>query len=267
MLKRRVIPTLLLSGPGLVKGKQFNSWRRIGPLLQAVRVYESRQVDELILLDIAATPEGRGPDFRAIEDAAGELFAPLTVGGGVRTIEDIRQLLRCGADKVAICTAALERPEFIDEASDKFGAQAIVVAIDTKGGRVWSRCARVQHDVGPAEWAKDVVYRGAGEILLNAVDRDGVFDGYDIRTIERVSGVVSVPVIASGGCGTYEHMAEALNAGASAVAAASIFHFTDATPAGARRYLRSQGFPVRADLAYEGRTAQRAGSVAPRAVR
>lgn len=246
MLKRRIIPTLLLKGPGLVKGKRFESWRRIGPVLPMVRVYESRQVDELILLDIAATPEGRGPDFATIADVAGECSMPLTVGGGVRDLDTIRELLKCGADKVAICTATSWSFDFIRDASKKFGSQCITVAIDVKFGFVTFGCgtnARIGSD--PVHWAKVMEDLGAGEILLTSVDRDGTLEGYDLDLIRRVSEAVSIPVIASGGARDYTDFAAAFEAGAHAVAASALFQFTEATPLGAKRHLAEQGIPVR----------------------
>jgi cyclase len=228
MLKVRVIPVLLHKNFGLVKGKNFVNGRRIGSAMQAIRLYNMRQVDEIILLDVAATPEGRGPDFDAIAEIAEECFTPLTVGGGVRTLEDIRRLLLAGADKVAIGAEAFRRPLFIREAAEKFGSQCIVITTE-----------------GPMEQAVRAEFHGAGEILLNSIGRDGWMCGYDLYWIGLVSKMVKIPVIACGGAGTYEHMAEALRAGAHAVAASAMFHFTEHTPQGARKYLSEQGFPMR----------------------
>ena len=246
MLARRVIPTLLLKGPGLVKGERFNSWRRIGPALPQVRVYETRQVDELILLDIAATPEGRGPDLDTIAAVAEECYMPLTVGGGVRDLDTIRELLRVGADKVAIGTAALMRPDFIKEAARKFGSQCVTVAIDVRCGIVTTHCGEYNH-LGwtPAIWAKYADVLGAGEILLTSIDRDGTMEGYDLDLIRSVSAAVNIPVIASGGARDYADFAAAIDAGAHAVAASALFQFTEATPLGAKKHLAEQGIPVR----------------------
>ena len=246
MLKRRIIPTLLMKGPGLVKGERFNSWRRIGPVLPMVRVYESRQVDELILLDIAATPEGRGPDLKTIADVADECFMPLTVGGGVRDLDTIRELLRVGADKVAICTAAYEDPNFVFHAAIKFGSQCITVAIDVdEYNGVRTHCGTEIVEGDPIEWARFWSFCGAGEILLTSVDRDGTMEGYDLDLIRSVSAAVSIPVIASGGARDYADFAAAFDAGAHAVAASAMFQFSEATPAGAKRHLAEQGFAVR----------------------
>lgn len=251
MLKIRIMPTLLYKDFGLVKGIGFDSWRRVGSAMQAVKVYNLRQVDELILLDIRATPDGRGPDLAMVDDLADECFMPLTVGGGVRTIEDVRQLLMVGADKVSVNTAALEAPQLIREIRDRFGSQCAVVAIDARREhdgtyQVLTHSGTRATGKDPAHVASVAESMGAGEILLTSIDRDGTMQGYDVDLTSRVASAVSIPVIASGGAGSYAHMADVLRQGkASAVAAASIFHFTDQTPLEAKRYLMSQGFPVR----------------------
>jgi cyclase len=245
MLATRVIPVLLRRGHQLVKGVGFDSWRSVGHALQAIRVYQSRDVDELVVLDVAATPEGRGPDLDLVKSFASDCFMPVTVGGGVRSCEDIRALLAAGADKVAIGTAAIDNPDLIAEASRRFGAQAVTVAIDVKAGTVWSFCGSRCRDLDPVGWATKVAAAGAGEILLTSVERDGSLAGYDLDLIRSVSEAVSIPVVAAGGAGTYEHLAEALQAGAHAVAAGAMWQFTDATPQGAARYLASRGFPMR----------------------
>ena len=234
MLKVRVMPTLLHKDVGLVKGVAFDSWRRVGAAMQSIKVYELRQVDELVFLDIAATPAGRGPDFAAVDELADECFMPLTVGGGIRSVADVRGLLKVGADKIALNTAALENPALVDEIAGRFGSQCVVVSIDARrhadGWRVHSHCGRTATTRAPAEWAAEVARRGAGEILLTSVERDGTLEGYDLELVRQVCGAVGIPVIASGGAGTYEHLAEAVRCGASAVAAASMFHFTERTP-------------------------------------
>jgi cyclase len=251
VIKTRIIPTLLYKNFTLVKGVRFDSWRRVGSLLQAIKVYRLREVDELIFLDISATQEGRSPDFRLVDDFADECFMPLTVGGGVRTVEDVRTLLRCGADKVAINSAAFEKPEMIREAASKFGSQCIVVSIDFKrspDGRyeVFIHSGSKPTGKEPHLFAKEVEELGAGEILLTSIDRDGTMDGYDVESTQKVAETVSIPVIASGGSGSYDHMFEALVKGkASAVAAASIYHFTQMTPLEAKYFLREKGIRVR----------------------
>jgi cyclase len=249
--KIRVMPTLLFKNVGLVKGVAFNSWRRVGGALQAVKVYNLREVDELVFLDITATGEGRPPDFETIDELADECFMPLTVGGGVRTVDDVRRLLRVGADKVAVNTAAVERPALIEEVARPFGSQCVVVAIDARKGPdgVYEVCTHSgTRPTGrdPVSWAREAAERGAGEVLLTSIERDGTMTGYDVELTRRVSEAVSIPVIASGGAGRYEDMAQVLEQGkASAVAAASLFHFTEQTPLGAKRYLKDKGFPVR----------------------
>ena len=249
MLKSRIIPTLLLRDGMLVKGEKFNSWRKIGPVLPMIRVYENRQVDELILLDIAATPEGRGPDFDTIAAVTKECFMPLTVGGGVRDLDTIRELLRIGADKVAVCTGIFDTisvdNDLIYRAAGKFGSQAIVAAIDVKKGFVYTHCGTKRRHCSLHEVVKLVEWLGAGEILLTSVDRDGTLEGYDLDLIRSVSQAVSIPVIASGGARDYADFAAAFESGAHAVAASAMFQFTEATPLGAKRYLAEQGVPVR----------------------
>jgi len=250
MLKVRVIPTLLWKDYGLVKGAGFDSWRRVGPVLPAIKVYNSREVDELVLVDITATVQNQEPDAETIADFSDDCFVPFTVGGGISTLPQIVALLHAGADKVSINSAAFSTPELIDQAANRFGAQCIVASIDAR--RVDSGWVCCSHSGSratartPVEWARELVSRGAGEILLTSVDRDGTMTGYDLALVEAVASAVDVPVIASGGAGSYEHMVAAVkDAGASAVAAASIFHFTEQTPAGAKQALEAAGIPVR----------------------
>ena len=251
MLKTRIIPTLLFKDVGLVKGVSFDSWRRVGAAMQSVRVYNMREVDELVFLDIAATPGGRRPNFHEIDDLADNCFMPMTVGGGVRTIEDIRDLLAVGADKVAINTAAMDTPELIRDGAREFGSQCIVISIDVRcaeGGNAVTvtHCGRQPASRDPVEWAKEVERLGAGEILLTSVERDGTMQGYDIDLVRDVTAAVNIPVIASGGCGNYAHMTEVLTqTRASAVAAASMFHFTEQTPREAKKFLAANGIRVR----------------------
>jgi cyclase len=218
--------------------------------MQAVKVYNLRNVDELVFLDVTATIEGRGPDLDLVDDLADECFMPFAVGGGVRTVDDVRALLSVGADKVVIGTAALERPEIVREASERFGAQCVVVSIDVRrtGAHVetCTRSGTVGTGRDPVEVAREMEALGAGELLVQSVDRDGVMDGYDVETVRAIAGAVSVPVIASGGAGTFDHMVEAVrDGGASAVAAGAMFHFTEQTPMEAKQYLGEHGFPVR----------------------
>jgi len=251
MLKTRVMPTLLYRGASLVKGVAFDSWRPIGAPMQAIRVYNLRQVDELVFLDITASLEGRGPDVALIDELADECFAPLTVGGGIRTVDDVGGLLAAGADKIAVNSAAVLDPPLVSAIAETYGSQCIVVSIDAR--REGDGSLRVATHAGtrliaedPSEVARRAEASGAGEILITSIDRDGTMTGYDLDLVQRVSSAVRIPVIASGGAGNYEDMYRAIDqGGASAVAAAAIFHFTEQTPMEAKRYLAERGIPVR----------------------
>lgn len=251
MLKTRVMPTLLHKDLGLVKGVRFDSWRRVGSAMQAVKVYNMREVDELVFLDISATREGREPDYELVDDLADECFMPLTVGGGVCRLEHFERLLKVGADKVAVNTALVERPEVVGEAAETFGSQCVVAAIDARRWEAGSlevvtRSGTLHTGRDPVELAVEMQSLGAGEILLTSIDRDGTMEGYDLDLTRAVVESVTIPVIAAGGAGTYEHLVQAVRtAGASAVAAASMFHFTEQTPLEAKRHLRGEGIAVR----------------------
>jgi len=244
------MPTLLFKDLGLVKGVGFDSWRRVGSVMQSIKVYNMREVDELVFLDIAATAEARPPDYETVDDIADECFMPLTVGGGIRDLEHIRRLLQVGADKVSLNTVMVEHPELVRDASATFGAQCVVVSIDARRGddgvaRAVTRAATIETERPVVELAREAEALGAGELLVTSVERDGTMEGYDLELVGDVAAAVGIPVIASGGAGSYEHMLQAIEAGASAVAAASIFHFTEQTPLEAKRYLREHGVPVR----------------------
>ncbi|MDP2264425.1 MAG: imidazole glycerol phosphate synthase cyclase subunit [Hydrogenophaga sp.] len=251
MLKVRVIPTLLWKQFGLVKGVGFDSWRRVGPVLPAVKVYNQREVDELVLVDIVAHQSADDPDFESIDEFGQDCFVPLTVGGGITRIEQVQRLLRAGADKVAVNTAAYARPELVTEIASRHGAQCVVASIDVRaqdagGWACFSHAGKTGTGREVVAWARELQDRGAGEILITSIERDGTMQGYDLPLIEAVVRAVSIPVIASGGAGNYQHMVEAVTqAGASAVAAASIFHFTEQTPAGAKAALAAAGVSVR----------------------
>ncbi len=251
MLKVRVMPTLLYKDTTLVKGVGFNSWRRVGSLMQAVEVYNTRQVDELVFLDITATAQGRKPDFQLVDEFADICFMPLTVGGGITDVEDVRELLTRGADKIALNTAAVNDPALVTRVANKFGAQCVVVSIDARrkadgGWEVFTHAGTKPTGMDPVALATQSEQAGAGEILITSIERDGTMAGYDLELIRAVSSAVRIPVIASGGAGSYEDMYQALSAGgASAVAAASIYHFTHQTPLEAKKYLKSKGVAVR----------------------
>ena len=249
MLKTRVMPTLLYKDLGLVKGLSFDSRRRVGSVMQAVKVYNLREVDELVFLDVTATLDGREPDFELVDDIADECFMPLTVGGGVRTEAHVRRLLQVGADRVLVNTAAVEHPGLVRTTADMFGTQCIAVSIDARrvgeGYEVFTRAGTHPTGLDPVDLAQSAEANGAGEILITSIDRDGTMSGYDLELVERVAKVLSIPVIASGGAGTYQHMVDVLKAGASAVAAAAMFHYTESTPLEAKRFLAANSIPVR----------------------
>ena len=230
-LASRIIPVLLCKGRTLVKGTRFVNDRVVGVAMQAAKIHAARGVDELLMIDVAATGEGRTIDLAMVEELTDGNFCPVTVGGGVRTLTDIKALLRAGADKVLIGAAAREDIAFVLEASNSFGSQAIVVALDWPEETVIS--------------AVQMAEAGAGEILCNNAQRDGTMEGYDVHVIADVARQEDVPVIACGGCRDYADMASAIYAGASAVAAGALFQFTDATPRGAAQYLADRGIPVR----------------------
>lgn len=252
MLKTRIIPTLLWKQYGLVKGVGFDSWRRVGPVLPAIKVYNQRDVDELILVDILANQGGGELDLDSINDFGQECFVPFTVGGGINNVAQVQQLLRAGADKVCINSANFSNSSLITEVAKKHGTQSVIASIDAKQNadqRNWicfshSGKVNTSHDV--ANWAKELESRGAGEILITSIDQDGTLNGYDLGLIEAVVNAVNIPVIASGGAGNYQDMINAVKiAGASAVAAASMFHFTEQTPAGAKKAMEQAGITVR----------------------
>lgn len=250
MLKIRVIPTLLWKGVGLVKGIGFDSWRRVGSVMPAIKVYNARDVDELILVDISASVEGRHPDTESVSDFSAECFVPLSIGGGIRALEEIASLLRSGADKVALNSVLFENPRLVSDAARRFGAQCVVASVDVR--RTADHSAVCMSHSGsrntgrePVDWVRELVDLGAGEILLTSIDRDGTMRGYDLELISSVAAAVNVPVVASGGAGNYQDLIDAVNAGASAVAAASMFHFTEQTPAGAKAAMLAAGIPVR----------------------
>ena len=258
MLTKRIIPCLDVKDGRVVKGVSFVDLRDAGDPVAAAMVYDREGADELCFLDITASHENRKTIIDVVERTAASVFMPVTVGGGVRTLEDIRNLLNAGADKVSINTAAVERPGFVKEAAQRFGTQCIVVAIDAKrtarpsSWEVFTHGGRKPTGLDAVEWAHQMEWYGAGEILLTSMDEDGQQRGYDLELTKAVSGRVSVPVIASGGVGTLEHLYDGLMVGqADAVLAASIFHFRTYTIPQAKAYLRGRGVPVRQGPAVE----------------
>ena len=251
MLKIRVIPCLDVKDGRVVKGVNFEGLRDAGDPVEQAIVYDKAGADELCFLDITASHENRGTLLDVVRRTAEVCFMPLTVGGGVRTLEDIRALLLAGADKVSINTAAVSRPEFVKEAAEKFGSQCIVAAIDAKKGEkgnyeIFTHGGRKATGIDAVEHAKKLVGYGAGEILLTSMDRDGVKSGYDLELTRAVSDAVAVPVIASGGVGNVQDLVDGVTKGhASAVLAASIFHFGEVTIAEAKSALAAAGLPTR----------------------
>ncbi|MGA3173079.1 MAG: imidazole glycerol phosphate synthase subunit HisF [Syntrophorhabdales bacterium] len=250
MLTKRIIPCLDVMDGRVVKGMNFVNLKDAGGPVENAKAYEEQMADELCFLDITASHESRKTILHVVEEVAAEVFMPLTVGGGIRGIDDIRDTLLAGADKVTINTAAVEQPEIITQSSEMFGSQCICVAIDAKatkdGFEVYTYGGRRPTGVDAVEWARRVEALGAGEILLTSMDRDGTKIGYDIPLTRSISDTVTIPVIASGGVGTLEHLFEGLVEGrADAVLAASIFHYREHTVIDAKRYLRSRGVHVR----------------------
>ncbi len=254
MLKTRIIPCLDVKDGRVVKGVNFVSLRDAGDPVEQARAYDAAGADELMFLDITASSEGRGLILDVISRTAEVCFMPVSVGGGVRQVSDMRRLLLAGADKVSTNTAAVENPDLIAGGADAFGSQCVVVAIDAKlredgsGWNVWTYGGRKDTGLDVVDWAAKVVERGAGEILLTSMDRDGAKIGYDIPLLKAVTGAVNVPVIASGGAGKTEHLVEAAREGhAAAVLAASIFHFGEISIGEAKQAMADAGIPVRLD--------------------
>lgn len=249
MLRHRVIPLVLLDGYSVLKTIQFDIRRNLGNPITVVKVYNARNVDELILLDIDASKEGRGIDLHTVEAVAAECFMPLTVGGGVRTCDDIAATLKAGADKISLNTAIFENPEFVREAVYVFGSQCIVASIDVKKNAcgeygLYSHSGK-EARFSLLECLDFLKSSGAGEILLNNVDADGMMAGYDLDLIRLVSAHIEVPLIAAGGAGSPADLSLAVKSGASAASAASIFHFTSITPLKCKEEMARSGIPVR----------------------
>jgi cyclase len=252
MLAKRIIPCLDVTGGRVVKGVNFVELRDAGDPVEIAARYNEQGADELTFLDITATSDGRDLILHIIEAVASQVFIPLTVGGGVRTVEDVRRLLNAGADKTSFNSAAIANPQVIRDASDKYGAQCIVVAIDAKrradgqGWEVYSHGGRKNTGLDVVAWAKQMADFGAGEILLTSMDRDGTKSGFDLALTRAVSDAVEVPVIASGGVGNLDHLADGVQqGGADAVLAASIFHYGEYTVGQAKRRMAERGIPVR----------------------
>lgn len=251
MYAKRIIPCLDVKNGRVVKGVSFVDLKDAGDPVECAAAYDKAGADELVLLDITATHEGRGTMIDIVERVAKTVFIPFTVGGGIRTTEDFKELLRAGADKISVNSAAVRNPELLNEAAEKFGSQCVVCAIDAKrretgGWEVYLNGGRIPTGIDAVEWAKEAYARGAGEILLTSMDCDGQKNGYDIELTHAVSTSVGIPVIASGGAGRKEHFYDAFTKGAAdAVLAASLFHFNELPIPELKTYLREKGISVR----------------------
>lgn len=250
MLAKRIIPCLDVDAGRVVKGTKFINIRDAGDPVEVAKRYDAEGADEIVFLDITASYQKRNIMLEVVKKTAEQVFMPLTVGGGIRNIDDIRTLLKSGADKVSMNTAAVENPKLVQEASDRFGSQCIVVAIDAKrkepGWQVYTHGGRTPIDLDAIEWAKTAERLGAGEILLTSMDCDGTKDGYDLALTRAISEAVSIPVIASGGAGKLEHFYDAFAAGkADAALAASLFHFKELTIKQVKEYLKKKKVIIR----------------------
>lgn len=247
----RIIPCLDVDAGRVVKGTQFKDLRDAGDPVELAARYDAEGADEIVFYDITASAEQRDTATALARRAAEEVFVPYTIGGGVRTTDDIRAMLRAGSDKVSINSAAVKTPEIIDEGAERFGSQCVVLSVDVKrregnlGWEVYLNGGRVNTELDAVEWLVEGERRGAGEFVLNSMDSDGMTTGYDLDLISEVAARTEVPIIASGGAGSPDHMVEAVKAGAGAVLAASIFHFGEYTIADVKRELRAAGIPVR----------------------
>ncbi|MFV0363145.1 MAG: imidazole glycerol phosphate synthase subunit HisF [Suipraeoptans sp.] len=252
MLTKRIIPCLDVHAGRVVKGINFVNLRDAGDIVEVGKAYDKAGADELVFLDITATSDGRDTVVDMVRRVAEEIFIPFTVGGGIRSVEDFRTLLREGADKISINSSAINTPRLISDAAEKFGSQCVVVAIDVKkqddgnGYNVFKNGGRLDTGLDAVEWAMNVEKLGAGEILLTSMDSDGTKDGYDLDITKAISDLVNIPVIASGGAGKLEHFYDALTiGGADAVLAASLFHYKELEIKEVKEYLTSKGIPVR----------------------
>ncbi len=256
-LAKRIIPCLDVDNGRVVKGTQFVNIRDAGDPVDVARRYDEEGADELVFLDITASSDNRDTIIHVVEDVAAQVFIPLTVGGGIRKTDDVRRMLNAGADKVAINTAAIFNPEIVSDASNHFGSQAIVVAIDAKQvdfgdeprWEIFTHGGRKETGIDAVEWAQKMEAAGAGEILLTSMDQDGVKNGFDLALTRAVVDAVGIPVIASGGVGNLQHLADGVKiAGADAVLAASIFHFGEYSVGEAKDFMREQGIVVRSEV-------------------
>tara|TARA_B100000963_G_C22619739_1_gene669255 strand:+ start:1919 stop:2683 length:765 start_codon:yes stop_codon:yes gene_type:complete len=249
MLKKRIIPTILWKNHSLVKSKKYENWRQVGHLVPAVKVYNSRNVDEIIFLDISDPGGNQIPDYNLIDEVATHCFVPLTIGGNIKTLHDVQNIIERGADKICLNSVLETKVEIIKEISKNFGSQAVVVSVDFKKQNDdychYFKGGRKRSSENIFDYIKKIEDLGAGEIILNSIDNDGMMCGYDLNMLNKITKISNLPIIISGGAGEYSHMKDAINHGASAVSAASIFHFTEKTPEEAKNYLKNFNIPVR----------------------
>ena len=250
MLKNRVITTMLFNGTTLVKGSNFNNSRRAGSPISTIKIYNSRDVDEILFFDIEKNNSADEFNIEFIKELTDECSVPITIGGGIKEIKNIDALLFAGADKISINTELYNNPNLLDEAAKKFGSQTVVVGIDYKEiSKNIFKCVNFSGkkiiDKDPEKWLKECENRGAGEFVVTSIDNDGLMKGFDNNMIKKLSSITSVPIIASGGAGTYDHFFDVFKSGASAAAAASIYHFTEKTPAEAKKFLNKKNISVR----------------------
>ena len=249
MLKNRIIPCLDVKNGRVVKGINFIDLKDAGDPVEQAKIYSDGGADEICFLDITASNENRDTIYDVVKDTSKKCFVPLTVGGGVRSVDDINKLLNCGADKVSINTAAVQNSKVVEDSSRKFGSQCIVVAIDAKrnsgGWEIFTHGGRNPTGINAIEFASKMEKSGAGELLVTSMDKDGTQSGYDIELMQKISSMVNIPVIASGGVGTLDHLVDGIKSGACAVLAASIFHYGTYSVNEAKQYLDSKGIPVR----------------------
>ncbi len=252
MLKVRIIPTLLWKHHSLVKSKRFSEWRKVGHLVPSVKIYNSRNVDEIIFLNISDLGDNQIPDYNIIDEVASHCFVPLTIGGNIKSLYDVQKIIERGADKISINSILDSNIKIISEISKNFGSQAVVVSVDyRKVGddyKIFFKGGKKKSDINIFDHLKKVEDLGAGEIILNSIDNDGMMNGYELDILGQISKFSNLPIIVSGGAGDYLHMKEAIDHGASAVSAASIFHFTEKTPEEAKNYLKKNNIPVRKSI-------------------
>ena len=250
MLKKRIIPVLLSKDKRMVKGKKFKDFKDTGEPKTAVRIYSAQDADELVFLDIDNNSSSLGNLIEIVKQASEECFMPLAAGGGISDINQVRELLKAGADKIVVNTSCVKNPSLIKEISEEFGEQCVIGSIDYKISNnlreVWIKSGKLNTNLDPLEHAKNLIKLGAGEILLNSIDRDGMMEGYDLEYADKVSREINVPLIVCGGAGNYMHLADLLNnTSISAAACASLFHFGDNNPIRARSYLKNLDIPMR----------------------